>query len=413
VNLIQLTRQIQQQPVTTAFMLYLSAILAHNQMTDWQVRDMLKVIKNRKFAWTRARGGSKTRDAVLLAVFFALRNYNVCWRAASSDQLAQARIYYEQNPFISKVGQFAITPIAGPIINSSTLTDKRSRSRRMDVIIYDELGSLHYEIEWTNYLASLGMISNSKDPHILYCSSVWTGSIFDRIMRGWEMLPGLEQEGLYTSHPKEDCTWVNSKQYRNIMPDWMFKCEFDCLWSQPGGAVFKNIKPFVPVPKDAILSAGVDWNPSYGHTIVVTGLYYKEAWVLEEYLLSSTALVKAKTDELSKRKISVTFEQGGTNMGFNEQVQGRKEQWTKEQKARKLVQASVLKSIYISRNTAPHTYNNLMNATWDPEKPGETLKMLDDHYLDAFLHTQLVERFDLQQNIRKLKEREELYRRQI
>ena len=234
-------------PVDKAIKLYVHTLQKYipNQwlFNERQLTDFYMAYMTEEYAWQRCRGGSKTRDATALMVFAMLRNEMCIWRASAMDQIDFAKKYFSFNPFVKKVKQYEVVTINGETMSLKSLTDKTARSRRADRLYLDELGSMKHRKDWDNYVALLGTLSGSSNFRILYGSTPTIGSVHDKILRGFDELPGLEVRDLVSWMPHTECPWVDGDAMRSKYPtQWQFDLEMNAIWASPGGAIFPTLK---------------------------------------------------------------------------------------------------------------------------------------------------------------------------
>jgi hypothetical protein len=130
----------------------------------------------------------------------------------------------------------------------------------------------------------------------------------------------LKPQNLVFIHLPEDCTWwtredwILLEQFKLTMPSWWVNCEYYCRLDAPGGRVFTHqhdlsifalpretpldigpgcvisfIRPgdVEPTAREVTIhwraAGGTDWNPSWGHTVVVGITDGTDYFIVDEY----------------------------------------------------------------------------------------------------------------------------------
>jgi len=335
--------------------------------------------------WLRARGGSKTRDMSLLAVFFAIREEQVLWYASSWAQLRQAQIYWSTNPFVMpmKVTQNRqkIELIDGSVIRIAALTESNVRGPRGNRIFYDEVAQMPVE----TFHASLAALSASDTWSILCASTPAAGTIFE----------ALCNEYGYDHRPWRACSWINEslvETQRQTMPEWLFEQEYLAIFTVPGGAPFTKIVLHESSISKPVNRIGVDFHGDLGQVVVEVHFAGDEVYIIDEKQFPGES-VENMVAVLSRYepRPRIYVEDGGFNTGYASLVAKRMDGVTKilanlANQSKQLFTA-ISKTIHICPSQTPELYEDLRTARWvsSGQPKLEKSDRQPRHYLDAML----------------------------
>jgi len=372
--------------------------------------------------WSRRIGKSQKLSA--LAVFGALMDLMIVWRATYTDQLQQAGAWFDMNPFVreNKIGTKNLIGVYGsPDINIAVLSEAKVASRGADWLIYDEGGwcfTEHKKYEY--YEASRAMIMDSQDKRITHASTPAKMTSFHNAFMFLEKQEHKLDTTLTSHHPWSDSTWITKKaidRERELHSDcpWYIQQNYDALWIIYGGAVFTNVieegdPNSYPSFKNGFLEEmklkrgitnwGVDFNgESTQHYRV--GIVYDDyyVYVLEETkfldLLELDDLIGSVevedglfnnvfTDQLRRMGIPVRYAAWGGKQGKYDSAKQANYDTRKQARVQELQNR---KGIVINKRTCPMTWKNLLEAGNDKNSRLPKLaKRPDQHGLDALLH---------------------------
>lgn len=388
--------------------------------TDWQIKDMCMSTHNNKidinrtiletlWRWSRRIGKSQKLSA--LAVFAALMNLKVVWRATFADQLGQVSEWFNMNPFVrenkitslNKIGVFG-----SPDINIAVLSEAKVASRGTDWLFYDEGGwcfKNHKKYEY--YEASRAMIMDSADARITHASTPAKLTSFHDASMFLEKEEFKLKTKLQSHHPWYDSTWITQEKIdreRELHSDcpWYIEQNYLALWVIYGGAVFTNVieegdPNAYPTFELGFLENlynnglgvenwGVDFNGEDTQHYRI-GIRYDDNYV---YVLKEIKFLDLW--ELEHLSGSIEVEDGLFNNQFSNQLRRMGipviyKAWNEHEKQER-VQELQKRKIVINKRTCPQTWKNLLEAGLDKNSRLPKLeKRTDQHGLDGLLHS--------------------------
>lgn len=401
-------------------MMYLGFLykFAHRELTEftkWQIADMCMAIYNPKIdfrlialevAWLYTRRGGKTRGLSILAVFFALLDYDVAWRAPHGEQLKKAGYWFSLNTFVERImirTENVVRVIGSPDISIAPMTTGRVAGGDCDILILDEGGWILKRLQaYLMYLTCRPMVSTSKFKHIINASTPARDTAFEDEFISIEKLEVELEDKLTSVHDCEDCDWITPEwieSEKKKYPLWYIELNYYCKWTIPYGAVFEKIyevsDPKSPFDARMLFNieathCGVDHNagdrnsPHYLLTIAYDNNF---TYVLDEYPFTDLQFLFDKRFA----RLSMEIEDGLFNEQFTDQekrmgLRAFYQPFTKELKMER-VQDIRNHITIIDKTRAPLTYTNMLNAAYDKNSNDVKLeKRTDQHGLDCLIH---------------------------
>lgn len=379
----------------------------------WQVDDFRFVCNpnNEEVMLLRNRGGSKSRDGVMLAIYFGYqkkdiinyqtntvlgRDWNrVLWYAASQDQLKAARDYFYESRYVDRT-KSTMTEIYlwnNNIIKLKIMSKSQAASSRSDIIFFDEEQDMDVKI----YHIALGTQVGGS------CRKIHMGTtLMDSVLE--DNFKRLNLIGLVLEHHIDECSWTTAEREikKNFAgaPNFVIRSQLFCEWVRAGGLVFENVEvgycngPFVDE-----FFYGVDPNPKTGHALV--GIKYAlngDIYVNAEYpaYRDSFAFIEILKD-LCVHNANIEVEEQGDGIelmkSFHKNYEWRKDyygsiwsiHWDEDKKKRRVFNIRTRKVI-VNPN-CKETLHHIRTAAWDEKEPKAKLqKTPEQHFLDAFLH---------------------------
>lgn len=377
------TQSEESVTIPPTFELYIQQLQRPMEPFQWEDFALVLSENQPQVMWCRARGGSKTFDAVTLIVWEALQGKDCAWRSGGDDQLEQPRKYFRENPFVEKVTQYEVTLVTGATISLGPLTAKRSHSLRADFIVLDEIRDMD-QTQFEEFHGTLTSKStNTKQ--VLYCSTLALGTpaeyIYDTLMplglvsiRKWDEIAFEDRDAL--------------EMLRGSLPGWFWKLNYECELVPAGGSVFENItRAELPDKlKKHDVMAGLDFNGSVGHVLVAAVFDSGNIWVVDEKIFTGTVDgAKAAVEYARSHHYDLEIEEGGFNDKFANQLPSvPKMRFTVASKEERIGRL-LAKHIYVS-DSCPDTLKDLKRAAWASD--GKVAKDPKDssHWLDALQH---------------------------
>jgi len=355
----------------------------------FQIMDLHMFIDNPESAAIRSRRGGKSRDLSVIGVFLALLEYKVIWRAPYSDQLKQAALYLQHNPFVKRIALASrneVDVFFSPSMEVGSLTVGKTASLGCDALIYDEGGKVEKDkLMYQNYLYSRAMIAASMRPKFIIHGT--TPAIYTAIE---ETVDGLPDKAV-SIHPYTDMHWISDdfvvdEQKKHMHDPWYIDQEYRCMFVVRGGAVFDNIKTYqeLGLSKPTFYNRmGIDFNGAIGHMVVRTQMN-------EQYILCAPDLVVHDLDEIPKyieKHMEVEIEDGGYNAGFVKHApfQYQKRLVNDTFSSTRLHELKS-RTIVVDEVDNYQLIKNLRESMYDERKP-IIKKRNDQHYLDGLLHS--------------------------
>lgn len=380
----------------------------------------------REFHDIRARGGSKTFDTMIVALYLASLGFEGIWFAALAKQMEQPKKYLKQiversylKYLLSDLMKESVFFQTGGELRIYNLTEDNARSPRADFIVYDELAradsDAYNAASSILSVTQLGLIFNISTP----CKATIEEKRYDIIKRreivhNEELISELWWSDIsFLARKKE---WYDEQ--KRLLPGWYYRQEHECSHESPMGAVFKNVE-YGRVPdwlmdavEDEPVRSGLDWNPVAGHVIV--GIKWtkdlKHCVVMEEANIGQGYSTEMTMEQWNVIKLKASFgnhlnyECSGINEFYVKWVNKMKsdfafpdqnwhsEEWdsagiNKLKIATFIIQNAIC--IWVDKIRLPLTAKGIEDCQWDPESPTPKLKKdkaASPHFLDAFLH---------------------------
>lgn len=396
----------------------------YRKFTKWQIADLIMSTYNEHIdtkvsiletLWRWSRRIGKSQKLTALAVFGALMDFKVVWRATFTDQLQQASEWFNMNPFVSEnriTNLNRIGVFASPNINISVLSEAKVASRGADWIFYDEGGMClkdHKKHEY--YEMSRGMIMDSQNARITHASTPALFTVFHDVSQALEREEYSLNTKLQSHHPWHHSTWITKQKIereRALHADcpWYIQQNYGADWVSYGGKMFDNIilqgDPLGPRNKDGTLQFyngflekmhrenrpnnwGVDFNGKNTQHFRI-GIAYNDYYV---YVLEETRFLNLL--ELDELEGSVEVEDGQFNIQFTDQCKRlglnvKYQAWNEYEKQARVEQLNKRKCI-ISKRISPVVYKNMVEGILDPKSRLPKLKKTpDQHGIDGLLH---------------------------
>ena len=384
-------------------------------------------VENYKTQWHRTRRGGKSMGLANLAVFYAIILFGyrankgkVVWRAPYSDQLQQAQEWLKQNPFVMRISsENDVYILDSPTCDMGSLTSGKVASKGASVFIMDEYKKVNKGHKmYADAKEAYGMLAegdNAQKRMISASTGQRLTEFHDQYLSGeWE----------YSLIPWKLCPWITedfieSERKGNLQDPWYILQEYDCVWVNRGGAAFNNIyivnmeektiingadrwkfgdHPFFPLnwtfPQPR--KAGVDFNESSGHYLVVGSVDDEAIYVNFERVLGTIAELKAYGHiyrmeiESGPFKMNMLCAQECRQLD----IPCYEAVWTDILIAQRF---KILRSkmIIVDYLTAQATLTNLEEAVFDENARESKLKKRpDQHGLDALMH--MIHNYSLQ-----------------
>ena len=411
-------------PIWDCFLMYMGFLKAIGaeylcEMVQWQYDDYKKAITGHKTMWHRNRRAGKTLGLTNVAVFFSIIDFGyranrgkVVWRAPATDQLSQAQEWLRQNPFVTYVNnENDVGVLESKPLDMACLSVGKAASKGAAVIIEDEYrdvpkGYKVYDIagraedmvaEGPN--STRRMISASTGCRLTYFHDQFLSNEWD-----------------YCRHTYKECGWitdayVEGKRREHPEDPYFVDQEFNAVWVARGDTAYRNVyivdmeartvainenvydfgdHPFFPVewefPKAT--KAGVDFNDTAGHYVVVGSVDDEAIYVNSEYVVTTVAELKPFGDKYKMEIESGPFEINIQNAlkCIKAGVKCTHRNWDKDILAERF-RMSMDKMIIIDRKTASFTLMNLLESVFDANARESKLKKTSkQHGLDGMLH---------------------------
>jgi len=417
---------------------YLAGIdLPYGEDEPWQVRTAEKKLglvelplHQRESLDKRPRGGSKTFDAMKMALFLASKGFKCIWFSSGRDQLKQPKIYLDyiiNNSFLKYLIQDKLKESVDFITEGSlyltNLTELNARSARADALFYDE----ESQADEAAYRAGVSILAGSELGMIFHFSTPVKATIFeenhDRLKRR-EVLTG---EQFIFSCTWEDIGFLYKKkewylEQKDILPGWYFRQEHEASFELPSGAIFQNviykdIPSWIQTYNKSPLVSGLDWNPVAGHWVVGgRWLLNDEAFVvqhasnlgvgythqLEDPEFPSTARIYERMRKYFINGAKLCVEDGGINIAYCDWLRRKVkpdtarnksifyEEWDSSgvNKTNAVMELQSVR-IYCDEMLFPELAKQISDAHWkeDADKPELAKDPADSpHALDGLLH---------------------------
>ncbi len=395
---------------------------------SWQLADFKIVIdpETKDIMLLRNRGGSKTRDAACMAIFFGyLKNKagdwnRVLWYAGSDKQLEQAYVYFRENRYVRAVTASAVYLWNGNKIGIRLMSEKQAVGPRSDIIMFDEEQSM--KLAWYQMAIGTQVGGDHKKVHM---GTTEIDSVLDTNFQI------LSQENMVLEHHIDECSWTSEeeelKNYRG-MPQFIIDSQLYCKWVRAGGQVFEDVEVRSLTNDEQMRMegeryGGVDPNPKSGHAYCevkyipplagqkpiiyvdqeMDSKTLMEEWRIQhpeeqkddsllfaEYLLSKLVdYLQIEIEENNGEEFIKTFQRiGGEILKSDWDRWGGKawvQHWDEKSKRARIYTIRTFK-IVVSPY-CPKVAGQIKSAVWNPDDPKATvLKTPTMHFFDAFVH---------------------------
>jgi hypothetical protein len=268
---------IENEPIIQiAWIIYMTAISIMDEelgkMDKWQHQDVFMIFTYRKICLNRTRGGSKTRDMSLVAIFFLIRRNKPFWLTPRSKQLLRAMEYWNENPFVKKFNQFNfkqthITLINGRVLEIAVATEGNIEGPRKNIIMIDEMARMDKNTADLIMPIFNGMSGVGDGIYLICFSTPKINTVFEEYAM---MYPVIERDWTYPS-------WFDHKNILEIkltISPSRWKSEYCCIFSSAEGQVFDECITSMPYRGQLrrLMYWGSDPNPREGYCLV--GLQY-------------------------------------------------------------------------------------------------------------------------------------------
>jgi len=386
-------------------------------MERWQLEDMVMAIWNDKIdytketletIWNKNRRSGKTEGATLLAVFFALLDYEVKWRSAYMKQQKEAKIWFILNPFVSKINNMEnLVYLRGHSyypIDIAVLSPGNVTGVECDVAMFDEGGWVFRNLQlYEAYRNARPMVAPSDFKHIIHFS---TPARYSAFKEAWDYLRTKEeklQTKLTVLRTWKDCPWISEEfikeeEAANADCPWYVKQNYLGIFVVYGGAVFTkyydiNDSTYVTdIMYDAYREArpshgGVDWNGELTrHYLVLGKLLGDYIFILDEIKFLDIEFLR-KYEKISLEledldPFSMPFANDAKKLGLKVNYYG----WDDTMKMDR-VRYIQTRTVIMDKKKCPTTWKNFEEAAYDQNSRLPMLeKRTDQHGLDGTLH---------------------------
>lgn len=381
----------------------------------------------------RARGGSKSHDAMVLALYLAYRGFRGVYFTATGDQVVQPAEYlnrlvrgsflrlFVRAPRSQHLSKRAVTFAPGGSVKVKNLTKSKARSARADFLVFDEERQMEEEL----LRAAASILNTSRLRLVVHASTPAKGSPFEEAYLRCRRLEARYAARLVFERSWREIAFLDRQREEILLrreewPRWYFEMEYENKFTVPEGAVFRNVAyefdPDVYARFDrcpTALVAGIDWNPAAGHWLV----YGKYSVDLEEFMVYGSEVAgEGYAYELTEAFYNSIYpymtggnklcaEDGGINIPFcqklakmiSEDPRRRKEKWLLFEEwdsggITKMNRAMAVRDIriYCDEAAFPELARQLQNQAWRIDRKGDPALEKDSasspHAVDALLH---------------------------
>lgn len=366
----------------------------------WQLDDIEKVVLGnyKEIMLLRNRGGSKTRDGTVMAVFFAY-HYNrngdlnrVLWYSGTETQIMAVRGYFLENRLVDRrnCSSTQIRLFNGNIIQLRQMTDKQAISPRADVIFFDEEQCFKEE----TYGMALGTLVGG-DHRMIHMGTTEVDSV---LHINYEKLRPL---GAVLEHHVDELSWTTEEEelatYAGF-PRWYIQSQLYCQWVRPGGIVFEDVSVGrMSIPNGSITFYGCDPNPVSGHALIGVTYIGNTIYVHHEYpaYVNTMEFVRLMHSITFDGEIEFELNAGEEVMKLYDKVNEinhrpnlnvRRVRWNAVNKMKRIRQICGYKIIV--NPSCKDVLPQIRGAVWDKDSPDvpKLKKESASHFLDAFLH---------------------------
>jgi hypothetical protein len=422
-------------------------------LTRWQREDMWFLLQPanrqiRQMMWLYTRGGGKTRNGVMLAIFLGyqkheMRDYDqdgphadsdgntyavigeewnrVVWYAAGDAQKEQALDYFKQSRYVESAYSSVVHLKNGNKIKIRICSLKQANSPRADYLFLDEEQDMDPKI----YAKILGTAATSPNAKYVHMGTTEFESVLE------DNFQRLNPLGLVRERHIDDCTWTTVEKamegYEGV-PDFIVKQQLWCEWARPGGVIFEDVevRDLTEAEYDMIQPGtyyGMDPNPKSGHAMVETyylgeydhpyaiyvdkeiGSHELAEWYPDSDKSDTTLIAEYIMEHLKYNtyfeiegqhgeelyKILVELRQADRKHRLWDGLKYKNfrniqlQYWNEEEKLRRVYQLRQVKIIIHPR--CKETIHHVQKMAWDPNDPkGKVFKTPDMHFGDGFLH---------------------------
>jgi hypothetical protein len=387
-------------------------------MEKWQLEDMVMSIWNDKIdyrlepletVWNKNRRSGKTEGATIIAVFFALLDYEVKWRSAYMKQQKEAKIWFSLNPFVDHINnQDNLVFLKGHSyypIDIAVLSPGNVTGVECDVAMFDEGGWVFRNLQlYEAYRNARPMVAPSDFKHIIHFSTPARYSAFQEaedavrlyaeqkgtqlaVLRTWEDCPWITEEFIaYEERMNADCPWYVDQNYRGIYVVY-------------GGAVFTNFYDInnssyvTDELYDAFRKAkpshgGVDWNGEFTkHYLILGKILPSYLFILDEIKFLDIEFLRQYEREVSLEledddPFSAPYAKDAKELGLKVNYFG----WNDTMKMDRVHEVQN-RMVIMDKKRCPQTWKNFQEAAFDQTSRLPKLeKRTDQHGLDGTLH---------------------------
>jgi len=396
------------------------------EMNQWQMDDYRAVIENPKTMWHRNRRAGKTLGLSVLAVFFAIINFGyranqgkVLWRAPSTTQLAQAEEeWLPQNPFVIWINsEHDVGVLKSKTMDLACLSAGKAVGKGAAVLIEDEYRDVYKGLKMYDIAGRCEDVCAEGSDETRRFISASTGCRLTYFHNQF-----LSGEWAYCRHTWQECIsndgtpwitekYVESKRKEHPEDPYFVDQEFNSMWVARGDTAYRNIyiidtkaktithnesvyrfgeHPFFPLewefPKAR--NAGVDFNDTAGHYIVVGSIDDEAIYINSEHVVQTIAALKP-----FGRKYKMEIESGPFDINIQnarkcikQRVHCTHRNWDKDVIAERF-RISMDKMIVIDRHRAAKTLTDFEEAVTDENARESKLKKnTHQHGLDGAFH---------------------------
>jgi len=344
---------------------------------EFQYEDWIKVDNNYDLCIVRSVGGSKTFDGVQWAVLRGTMSPDEpgAWLASAGGQLDQARIYFNNHPFVRFIkggmGKEIVYLYSGGHIILRGLT-RSLAGIRLDWVILDEeemLEPRQIQLYYPQIAARMAHSDVGKFIHLgtmrqdapIFMENIES---YASSINAWDKCPWLVKAGTVQRYIDE-----------KVKPEWELDLYYRCIPTVPGGSLFNNLHlvSFKVEFPDGIPEAeqyGID----FGNKDVVVGnkIIGKRCYILEEYSVE----IENYNDALDFLKGNLIQAEAGLyndsdrysakSFMMQDRIGAVRRHPTHAWKSKQQMYARGLQ-IYIDKSVTPNTYKDLKSATYGPD----------------------------------------------
>lgn len=366
----------------------------------FQVEDLRFAIDStsNEIMFLRCRGGSKTRDASVLAVFFGYQRNRagdlnrILWYAGADTQLKAVKGYFRENRYVQSVTDESILLWNGNIIQLRLMSEKQAVSPRSDITFFDEEQSMKPEI----YQMALGTMIGGAGRRI----HLGTTELDTEFERNFNRLSHI---GMVREHHIDELSWTTEQEALKLyegQPQFVIDSQLYCKWVRAGGSVFPNIEVKEINLTPAHMGRkyyGLDPNPKSGHAVVRAHyLYPNILYFAEEFpaMVDSFQCARVLKDRIVHDASIEIEENAGEEFlkilnnvvpAYPEGANVYIERWDEHNKALRIFNMRTYQIVI--HPDCKETIRQFKGAKWNPKEPqARLMKTAEQHYLDAGIH---------------------------